>query len=81
MSWKISCVFKKVFFFLMRNYNITILMLTHTKLIPQRMETIKILKYHFISQLSPVMCELVLSVKLENCSSLHSDILKLSPPW
>lgn len=68
----------------MRNHNTTILMLTHTKLIPQRMETIKILKYHFISQLSPVMCELVLSVltvKLENCSSLHSDILKLSPPW
>lgn len=68
----------------MRNYNITILMLTHTKLIPQRMETIKIPKYHFISQLTPVMCELVLSVltvKLENCSSLHSDILKLSPPW
>ena len=58
-------------------------MLTHKKLIPQRMETIKRLKYHFISQLSPV-CELVLSVltvKLENCRSLHSDILKLSPPW
>ena len=44
---------------LMRNYNITILMLTHKKLTPQ-MENIKILKYLFISQLSPVMCELVL---------------------